>query len=266
MAGVVVLVLATATAALWTVSQFIVLRLAVQISAVPLDPDDWPSSQGTYFPARYYYCEEGNLHIDLGIITDGTPTFAYFALPNRVGNMGLNWFNLPKAGRPLDIPLWSVFALLIGIGSVFMQFDAYRHWIRTGMRPQHFARNFPPGWLRTVAAAIVFLGTYCIAPLLIALAAILLRRVGVLTEAVASGTERNLWIGFALMGLSFVMAFLLAYSVNDWLKFRIEPVDLAGCYQCGYNLTGNTSGVCPECGRPLTARQLAAAGINESKA
>jgi hypothetical protein len=25
------------------------------------------------------------------------------------------------------------------------------------------------------------------------------------------------------------------------------------CLSCGYNLTGNTSGVCPECGRPSTA-------------
>jgi len=28
--------------------------------------------------------------------------------------------------------------------------------------------------------------------------------------------------------------------------------DCTHCYTCGYNLTGNTSGVCPECGSPVT--------------
>jgi len=28
------------------------------------------------------------------------------------------------------------------------------------------------------------------------------------------------------------------------------------CRRCGYSLIGNTSGVCPECGRKLTARQI----------
>lgn len=29
---------------------------------------------------------------------------------------------------------------------------------------------------------------------------------------------------------------------------------LHGCHRCGYNLTGNTSGVCPECGTPITVK------------
>ena len=34
-----------------------------------------------------------------------------------------------------------------------------------------------------------------------------------------------------------------------------------GCRRCGYNLTGNTSGVCPECGMPILPSQMAGAAI-----
>jgi predicted amidophosphoribosyltransferase len=33
------------------------------------------------------------------------------------------------------------------------------------------------------------------------------------------------------------------------------------CGKCGYNLTGNTSGVCPECGTPIAAKRAAAVPI-----
>jgi hypothetical protein len=35
-----------------------------------------------------------------------------------------------------------------------------------------------------------------------------------------------------------------------WLRRRLSPDPLA-CRTCGYNLTGNISGVCPECGTPV---------------
>jgi hypothetical protein len=40
----------------------------------------------------------------------------------------------------------------------------------------------------------------------------------------------------------------------SWLRPYITPVQLAvqlGCRKCGYDLTGNTSGACPECGAPV---------------
>jgi hypothetical protein len=37
-----------------------------------------------------------------------------------------------------------------------------------------------------------------------------------------------------------------------WLERRIRAAALEGvCYSCRYNLIGNKSGVCPECGRPI---------------
>ena len=39
-----------------------------------------------------------------------------------------------------------------------------------------------------------------------------------------------------------------------WLVTRRRARRRAGCcLTCGYNLTGNTSGVCPECGTPTSA-------------
>ncbi len=35
------------------------------------------------------------------------------------------------------------------------------------------------------------------------------------------------------------------------LRWSRRPcIDLGCCQACGYNLTGNTSGICPECGTP----------------
>jgi hypothetical protein len=37
------------------------------------------------------------------------------------------------------------------------------------------------------------------------------------------------------------------------LQRRARAYQREHCFGCGYNLTGNTSGVCPECGTPTTA-------------
>ena len=47
-----------------------------------------------------------------------------------------------------------------------------------------------------------------------------------------------------------------------WKKHADSPVfggDDMRCHSCGYNLTGNESGLCPECGTPASPQQLVAA-------
>lgn len=41
-----------------------------------------------------------------------------------------------------------------------------------------------------------------------------------------------------------------------------RAVNFELCKGCGYNLTGNTSGVCPECGRPVETRFCTVCGYN----
>jgi hypothetical protein len=83
------------------------------------------------------------------------------------------------------------------------------------------------------------------------------------TSASAGVTNRievvlPMWVvGSALAG---VAALLL------WLERRARPRK-GGCDVCGYDLTGNTSGICPECGTPLPEAQrasLASSGTTDS--
>ncbi len=41
-----------------------------------------------------------------------------------------------------------------------------------------------------------------------------------------------------------------------WLirRYRSRPPRIGFCQKCGYNLTGNFSGICPECGTEIGAK------------
>ena len=45
--------------------------------------------------------------------------------------------------------------------------------------------------------------------------------------------------------------FLLSAGASAWLWWRGRGYPKGRCQKCGYNLTGNVSGVCPECGNPV---------------
>ena len=51
------------------------------------------------------------------------------------------------------------------------------------------------------------------------------------------------------LGLIWLLAILLWGSMMICFRQRRTPPGF--CVQCGYNLTGNVSGVCPECGSPI---------------
>jgi hypothetical protein len=48
------------------------------------------------------------------------------------------------------------------------------------------------------------------------------------------------------------LAWALWYYRRDRLRRRVAE---GRCAKCGYALTGNISGKCPECGTPITARE-----------
>ena len=53
-----------------------------------------------------------------------------------------------------------------------------------------------------------------------------------------------------------VLAAALPPAVGAFRRRRHARVPINACRTCGYDLTGNVSGVCPECGTPLPARIL----------
>lgn len=58
---------------------------------------------------------------------------------------------------------------------------------------------------------------------------------------------RPIWHGFLLNSFfyGFLLWLVVPILVRSYRRFR------GRCVECRYNLTGNTSGVCPECGAPI---------------
>ena len=59
-----------------------------------------------------------------------------------------------------------------------------------------------------------------------------------------------------LLGLSFLFSYLAARVVYERLRWRQVASADPLCPTCLYNLTANTSGICPECGKQITAQQM----------
>ena len=63
------------------------------------------------------------------------------------------------------------------------------------------------------------------------------------------------WLGASLvLAGGCLWVWLIRIDLKNLRKRRLDARRRAGlCTACSYNLTGNTSGVCPECGSPAPA-------------
>lgn len=84
------------------------------------------------------------------------------------------------------------------------------------------------------------------------------RLIGLAIVALAGAilsTGREADAGLIILGVS-----LLGFLIQFMFTFRSERVEeddfAAVCETCGYDLTGNVSGVCPECGTPVSGRPI----------
>jgi len=50
---------------------------------------------------------------------------------------------------------------------------------------------------------------------------------------------------------SVVCSYLVSHKLSCTLRWRTFEDDTPRCTSCNYNLTGNVTGICPECGEPL---------------
>jgi hypothetical protein len=74
---------------------------------------------------------------------------------------------------------------------------------------------------------------------------------GVLGGAMSGAIERMVLIPYWVPSLLFSI-FPVCWVIRTHRRRR--QVRLGVCRTCSYNLTGNTSGVCPECGTPLSGK------------
>ena len=67
----------------------------------------------------------------------------------------------------------------------------------------------------------------------------------------SAGEAGTVYGGKAVIPLWLVFTLLIFYPVTAFLRGPVRRArrrKRGSCVQCGYNLTGNTSGTCPECG------------------
>jgi hypothetical protein len=67
----------------------------------------------------------------------------------------------------------------------------------------------------------------------------------------AGWNDNGTFAGYCLILPYWFFAVLASVIPGIWLRRRLNRRPPKGhCQACGYNLTGNTSGACPECGTP----------------
>lgn len=66
-------------------------------------------------------------------------------------------------------------------------------------------------------------------------------------------THSDAWFEGEISAPIWMVLLISLFSTVIWVLLSRNPRHSpAGCPVCGYSLTGNTSGVCPECGTPTT--------------
>lgn len=190
-------------------------------------PTGWSAANQQYLPARGWSVAE------YGSNQWPMPVWWFRAGSNRV------W-------RWVEVPLWTIFLPLAAISAGLWYRNTRNHprLLRARVR-----RAWPPTWANVLLSATSF-----IAFLLLFEAGVnrvpfshicTLTETPIQHDAAMKRLDRihdSLVIGAA------VAALLCAIFVFRALRFRRVLAGEARCTACGYNLTCNTSGICPECG------------------
>ncbi len=119
---------------------------------------------------------------------------------------------------------------------------------KEGRRPG-LARQMCRPFLAMLTACLANLGFVYFGPALIG------------ADPSAAGDVKDFFALLLLPFLSFLYPILMGVAVFLILGTKRRPPEWPCCVQCDYNLTGNVSGVCPECGTaiPIAEMQKAAA-------
>ncbi|HKQ47296.1 MAG TPA: hypothetical protein VJZ71_04400 [Phycisphaerae bacterium] len=153
------------------------------------------------------------------------------------------------------MPLW-IPLLLVGIPVVMLWRPEIRRrrWLKRAGSIRSVQKRFGPRSERVASIAVA------VVSLIVAF---------VLLDAADAGSPP--WVAQTLrpvidFSLPLYLAFLLllwlgtsyfiAKLIRRFLLWKACYMELPLCPRCGYNLTGNTSGRCPECGQPVEINAL----------
>lgn len=78
--------------------------------------------------------------------------------------------------------------------------------------------------------------------------------VGVMIAMTEAGIPSQIMLPVLVLAM-IVVACVLSQMIYFGLRESRVEYDGEHCLSCGYNLTGNVSGVCPECGEPLPRKE-----------
>ncbi len=156
---------------------------------------------------------------------------------------------LPTLGFPMNAGLRVACWIFVIIPPLWLP-DVYRRVaprVRTGyyQRARWVRRNRVPRWCNAGIAAVVFVVIGCLLPAVFD--GLWGWQMAVLTRG-GGMREFSMWV--ILIGLVLAVPYVVARFVYSGMTWKLE--DEAGhCRRCGYDLTKNASGRCPECGVQL---------------
>jgi hypothetical protein len=190
---------------------------------------------------------------DVFMIPTGGQTAILFSTQQGPGGRQVGWGELTLLSRWPD-PRWgwwsgpgwqNVGPLLLhapslprGPYGLLNQLDLYMHWDRSGafMTPKDSPSGsiaYQNSYVR--ATALGFPNTLAPPP----------------DSAVVTGRQLRFSLGPIVPIAAIIPAIVIVGGVGKLIRSRRRKSQ-QGCAGCGYNLTGNVSGVCPECGAVIS--------------
>lgn len=247
-------------AVLWTLSYFVSVTYSCPTSNVV--PATWQGQSITWTVFRFSGIDSGALLIwfptwhPSNIPPPKTWDFTGFVLsfprPAFIWPTYLGSYASAGSIGAFVIPLWFPSALF-GILAALLWRGEIRH--RKSARPNYVTvlRERPGRALPRAASLVMFLSALVLPT---AILEGIDRQVGGSFSEwldVAMRFQDTMWLS-TLMFVSLSLAFVAAVWAFRKACWRTRYVPSHLCLACEYNLTGNVSGICPECGTPVAAR------------
>lgn len=210
-------------------------------------PGTWPYSVHSLQPGTLVFNGYGYSERDIA------PTFWNTGL-QRFWVPWTSWFRImpifPGPRGEIVIPLWLPFCLF-GIPAALLWHRRFQQWRwatnagRTKVIRDRFGRRIS---LALAALSIPF--TLVVTPpLLGAMDELTGRQLNYISD-IAMRANETAWL-CGMLFFWFLAAYAVAIFVYRRARWKTCYIDAPFCSRCGYNLTGNPSGRCSECGTPV---------------